>query len=161
VRIATAERPLQVLPADADLSKVRADLVATAADRFRMEALNEALSSPAYLIAKRFMGMVPPPPPGSGPDWVPPTPTALLMKSADGWLVATASGWRPAKADAAAEIDRAVSDPAFWNEAPVNLPCPDYGASLLLLKVPGKAETVRKSTCTSIADKAVLAALGA
>ena len=76
-------------------------------------------------------------------------------------MVAAAGGWRPASGDASAEIDRVVSDPAFWSEPPLNLPCPDYGASLLLLKVPDRAETVRKSSCTSAADKAVLAALRA
>ena len=156
-----APDPLEVLPADADLAAVRSDLLATAADRFGQAALDQALAAPTHLIAKRFMGMVPPPPPGAGPDWVAPTPTALLMKGAEGWVIATGTGWRPAKADAAAEIDQVIASPAFWSEAPTNLPCPDYGASLLLLKVPGKKETVRKSSCTSVADKAVLAALRA
>jgi hypothetical protein len=76
-------------------------------------------------------------------------------------MVATPAGWRPAKADAAAELNRIFVNPQFWSEPASVPPCPDYGASLLLLKLPGRAETVRNSTCTSIAEKAVFAALGA
>lgn len=160
VGIVTAERPLQVLPADVDLGEVRKDLLTTAAGRFGQAALADALAAPAHLIAKRFAGMLPPPPPGETmPEYVP--PAALLMKGNGGWMVATASGWRHASADVAAEIDRVIADPAFWSEPPTNLPCPDYGASLLLLKVPDRPETIRKSSCTSVADKAVLAALRA
>jgi hypothetical protein len=159
--LVSSGRPLDVRPADAGLATVRADLVATAADRFGRAALDQALAAPAHLIAKRFMGMVPPPPPGAGPDWVAPTPTALLMKTTGGWMVATPNGWRAARPEAAAEIDRVIANAGFWSEAPVNMPCPDYGSSQLLLKVPGKPETVRNSMCTSIAEKAVLAALNA
>jgi hypothetical protein len=76
-------------------------------------------------------------------------------------MVATAMGWRAAKAEAMAELDRVLSNPQFWSESAYVPPCPDYGASLLLLKLPAKAETVRQSTCTSVAKKAVFAALGA
>jgi hypothetical protein len=140
---------------------VREDLIATASDRWGLEALAEARAAPTYLIAKRFAGMAPPPPPGAGPDWVVPTPAALLMRRPQGWLVATESGWRAAKAEAAAEIDKVLNDPRFWSEPTTNAPCPDSGASLLLLKAAGKAETVRRSYCSSVADKAVFAALGA
>ena len=158
---ATAARPLDTLPAGADLALVRQDLLATAATPFGAKALDEALASPAFLIAKRFAGMPPPPPPGAGPDWRPPTPTALLVKRPEGWMVATAAGWRPANGDAAVELDQVLADPRFWKEPAYIPPCPDYGASLLLLKVPGKAQTVRNSACTSVAEKAVLAALRA
>lgn len=154
-------RPLDSLPGDADLGLVRTDLVATAADRFGSAAVQEAFAAPTYLIAKRFIGMAPPPPPGADARWVAPTPTALMRKNANGWMIATEHGWRQAKIDAAAEIEQVIADPAFWGEEPANLPCPDYGASLLLLKVPGKAETVRNSRCTSIGEIAVLAALRA
>lgn len=156
-----AARPLDTLPAGADLALVRQDLLATAANRFGAKALDEALASPTYLVAKRFAGMAPPPPPGAGPDWTPPTPAALLIKRPAGWLVATAGGWRLANADAAVELDQTLADPRFWKEPAYIPPCPDYGASLLLLKAPGKAQTVRNSTCTSVAEKAVLAALRA
>ena len=155
-------RPLDVLPAGADLALVREDLIATAAQRFGEGALAQARAAPTYLIAKRFAGMAPPPPPGAGADWTAPTPTALLMKGMDGWLVADGrGGWRAANAEAAAEIDQVIADRAFWSEPAASQPCPDYGASLLLLKVPGRSETVRKSMCTSVADRAVLAALRA
>lgn len=156
--IVTGQRPLQTLPAQADLREVRKDLLATAADRFGQDRLAEALAAPTHLIAKRFAGMLPPPPPGqSTPDYVP--PAALMMKSAQGWMIAAPTGWRPAKADQAAEIDRLIADPALWAEPATNFPCPDYGASLLMLKIPGKATIVRKSGCPDVADKAVNAAI--
>lgn len=154
-------RQLDTLPSGADLSLAGQDLITTASERFGSTALSQAQAAPTYLIAKRFVGMAPPPPQGAGPNWVPPTPTALLMRQPDGWMVATATGWRAAKADAAAELDRIFSNPQFWSESAYIPPCPDYGASVLLLKVPGRAETVRKSTCSSVAEKAVFAALGA
>ncbi len=158
--VITAERPLQTLPAKVDLSVVRSDLVATAGERFGTGALNEALAAPSYLIAKRFAGMLPPPPPGETTrEYVP--PAALMMKRGRTWMIATEAGWRPATADAVTEIDRVIADGSFWREPATNLPCPDYGASLLVLRVPGHRETVRKSSCTSIADRAVLAALRA
>lgn len=156
----TSLRPLDSLPAGANLALSRQDLMATASERFGAAALSQARATPAYLIAKRFAGMAPPPPQNAGPNWAPPTPIALLMKQSDGWMVATTTGWRPAKADAAAELDRVFSNPQFWSEPAYIPPCPDYGASLLLLKLPGKAETVRKSTCFSVSEKAVFAALG-
>jgi hypothetical protein len=156
-----AARPLDTLPAEADLELVRQDLIATASDRFGLEAVGDALANPNYLIAKRFAGMPPPPPLGAGPDWVAPTPTALLIKRQGRWMAATGNGWRPTKPDAAAELDQVLLDAGFWSEPAYVPPCPDYGASLLLLKMPGKIATVRKSTCTSVAEKAVFAALRA
>jgi hypothetical protein len=154
-------RSLDSLPAGANLTLARQDLIATASERFGTAALSQARVAPAYLVAKRFQGMAPPPPPDAGPDWVPPSPAALLRRKADSWMVATATGWRPANANAAAELDRVFSNPQFWTEPAYVPPCPDYGASLLLLKLPGRGETVRKSTCTSLAEKAVFAALSA
>ncbi|MBA3510757.1 hypothetical protein [Sphingomonas sp.] len=49
----------------------------------------------------------------------------------------------------------------FWSEPAYTPPGPDFGASLLLLKVPAKAETVRNSTCMSRASRIVEAALRA
>ncbi|QNM83276.1 hypothetical protein H8M03_02720 [Sphingomonas sabuli] len=156
--IVTADRPLQVTPGDAALSDVRNDLLVTATDRFGQARLDEALAAPATLIAKRFAGMLPPPPPGeTAPAYVP--PAALLMKGADGWLKATATGWTPLKAEQAAELDAVIANPAFWSESASVQACPDYGSSQLLLKTPGNPETVRNSQCTSVAEKAVQAAL--
>jgi hypothetical protein len=84
---------------------------------------------------------------------------ALLVKRAEGWLVATSTSWRPANLEIGAELDRAIADPAFWTEAAYTPPCPDFGASLILLKVPGKAETVRHSTCISRASRMAEVAL--
>ena len=148
----TADQPLQVLQAGVGLGEVRRDLIATAADRFGQAALEQAMSAPTHLIAKRFAGMLPPPPPGEETrEYVP--PAALLMKGPGGWASANATGWRPLRAEQAAEIERIIASSAFWSEAPTSLPCPDYGASLLMLKVPGKPETVRKSSCSSVATR--------
>jgi hypothetical protein len=153
--------PLESLPAGTDLQLVRSDLIATASGRFGAQALNEALGAQTYLIAKRFVGMPPPPPPGAGADWAPPTPTALLLKRDGAWMVATPSGWRAAKPEVAAELEKVIAAPSFWSEPAYTPPCPDYGASLLLVKTRNRAETVRNSTCSSDADKVVLAALRA
>jgi hypothetical protein len=152
--------PLDTLPAEADLARVRQDLLATAADRFGA-ALNEARAAPTRLVVKRFVGMAPPPPPGAGADWRPTPAAALLVKRAEGWMVATGTGWRPADREAATELDQLIDDAAFWSEPAYTPPCPDFGASLLLLKAPGHSETVRNSTCMSRASRIVEAALRA
>jgi hypothetical protein len=158
---ATPVRPLDTLPAGFDRALVRQDLLATAAGRFGAAALNAALAAPAHLIVKRFAGMAPPPPPGSGADWRAPTPSAILMRQRAGWSVATPAGWRPVSASSAAELDAILAGPEFWSEPAYTPPCPDFGASLLLLKIPGRAETVRNSTCNSQASRLVEAALRA
>lgn len=163
--VTTAEiargRPLDSLPSGADLALVRQDLLTTAADRFGRAALGWARRAPTHLIVKRFVGMAPPPPPGAGSDWRLTPAAALLVRRGGEWLVATGTGWRAAPAEIVAELDRAVADPAFWSEPSYTPPCPDFGASLLLLKVPGKTETVRNSTCMSRASRLVEAALRA
>jgi hypothetical protein len=162
--VTTAEasgRPLDTLPADAGLARVREDLLATAADRFGAGALSEARAAPAHLVAKRFVGMAPPPPPGARADWRPTPAAALLVRRAEGWMVATGTGWRRADQAAAAELDQLVAEPTLWSEPAYTPPCPDYGASLLLLKAPGHSETVRNSLCMSRASGIVEAALRA
>ena len=154
-------RPLDTLPGDADLARVRDDLLATAADRFGAAAVAEARAAPTHLVVKRFVGMAPPPPPGAGADWRPTPAAALLVKRAEGWMVATGSGWRPADGEAASELDQLIADAAFWSDPAYTPPCPDFGASLLLLKAPGQSETVRNSMCTSAASRMVEAALRA
>ena len=105
--------------------------------------------------------MVPPPPPGAAVDWRPVPAAAVLARRGDGWIVATAAGWRPATPGAARDIDQILADAAFWGEPAYTPPCPDFGASLLLLKAPAKPETVRNSTCMSEASRLVEAALRA
>ena len=158
---AAGAEPLSILPAEADLALVRRDLIATAEERLGSAMLAEALASPTHLIVKRFVGMAPPPPPGSGSDWAPRPAASVLVRGPGGWRVASASGWRGADAGAAAELDRLIADPLFWGEPPYTPPCPDFGASLLLLRAPGQIETVRNSTCSSRASQIVQAALRA
>lgn len=154
-------RPLDTLPAEADLARVREDVLATATARFGTGTLSEARAAPTHLVVKRFVGMAPPPPPGAGADWRPTPAAALLVKRAEGWMVATGNGWRRADQAGAAELDQLIADPAFWSEPAYTPPCPDFGASLLLLKVPGQSETVRNSMCMSRASRMVEAALRA
>ncbi|HUP67794.1 MAG TPA: hypothetical protein VM145_06265 [Sphingomicrobium sp.] len=154
-------RPLEVLQPGFDPALIRTDLIATARERFGAAAVQRALASPTHLFAKRFFGMGPPPPPGAPADWRPTMPAALLIKEGGHWLVATADGWRGARADAAAEIDAIMAKPGFWTEPVYTPPCPDYGADLLLLELPGKTETVRDSLCTSHSASIVQAALRA
>jgi hypothetical protein len=155
------ERPLAVMPAGLDVASVRADLVATARSNYGSAALARALGSPNYLIVKRFAGMVPPPPPGTPADWTPPTPTALLVKDGASWMVATANGWRPANAAAGNTINTILAEPQFRNEPAFTPPCPDFGSGNLVLKTPGRAETVRIAQCMSKAASLVEAALRA
>jgi hypothetical protein len=157
----SAARPLDTLPAETSLTVVRRDLFETAEERFGAALFETAREAPTYLIVKRFVGMAPPPPPGADVNWIPIPAAAMLARRAEGWMVATRTGWRPADADAAAEMDRIIADPGFWREPAYTAPCPDFGASLLLLKASGNAETVRNSTCMSNASRMVEAALRA
>lgn len=154
-------RPLDVLPPGFDPALVRSDLLATARERFGAAALDRATTAPTHLIVKRFAGMPPPPPPGAGPDWRTPTPAALLIRDSSGWLVATPDGWRAASAEAAAQLDFAITSQRLWSEPVYTPPCPDFGASNLLLKAPGRRETVRNALCSSGAADVVQLALSA
>ena len=154
-------RPLDTLPGGFDPALVRTDLVATARHRFGSAAVDRALGAGSYLIAKRFAGMAPPPPAGVGPDWRPSTPAALLIREQKGWMVAADGRWREAQPHAALELDALLADPRLWSEPAYIPPCPDFGANLLLLKVRGRAETIRNSTCTGVAANVVSAALRA
>ena len=149
------------MPAGLDVASVRADLMATARTNYGSAALDQALRNPTYLIVKRFAGMVPPPPPGTPADWAPPTPTALLIKDGNNWMVATANGWRPANADAAITINGLLAEPRFHDEPAYTPACPDFGSGNLVLKTPGRAETVRIAQCMSKAASLVEAALRA
>lgn len=152
-------RPLEILPAGADLRAVRADLLATARERYGAAAVERALAAPTHLIVKRFVGMSPPPPPGAGPDWRAPTPSALLIRDGGAWRTATPDGWRPARADAAARLDALLADARLRTEPAYTPPCPDFGASNLVLKLPGQPEAVRNALCSSAAADLVEAAL--
>ena len=158
---AAPNRPLAVLPAGLDPALVRADLLESARQRFGDAAVEQALGSPAYLIVKRFAGMAPPPPPGAGRDWEPPTPAAILIRSGDDWLVATATGWRPMNLGPGVEIHQILGNTKFWDEPEYIQACPDFGSSNALLKVSGRKETVRIAQCTSLAASLVDAALRA
>jgi hypothetical protein len=151
-------RPLDVLPAEARIADVEADLLATARERFGQTALDRAGRAPTHLIVKRFAGMLPPRPPGAGPA---PTPAALVIQENRRWLAATAEGWRDANPAAIAELEAIFVGEPFWGEGPFVPACPDFGASNLLLKMPGKARIVRSHQCSGASSRAVEAALRA
>jgi hypothetical protein len=161
VQATAIARPLDTLPADTDLATARLDLITTAEQRFGASLLEQARAAPIHLIVKRFLGMAPPPPPGADASWRLTPAAAMLVRRAEGWLVATSTGWRPATSEPGAELDRLIADAGFQQEPAYTPPCPDFGASLLLLKHLGKAETVRNSTCMSGASRVVEAALRA
>ena len=153
-------RPLDSISSNPPLATVRQDLIATARERFGSAAVERALKSPTFLFVKRFAGMVPPPPPGADLNWRPPTPSALLIKDEGQWLIAVSGGgWREAKAPVADELDLLLGEQRFWSEPSYIPPCPDFGASLVLLKVPTRREVVRTSTCSSRTATAVSSAL--
>ncbi len=129
-----------------DMPTVERELLATARERFGEAAVRRALGAPTYLFAKYYHGMLPPPPPGGAPPYKP--PMALLIRENGQWLAATDQGFRPARADITPQLDALLASPNFWAvSTTTGPPCPDAGASLLLLKVPSRPETVRTGTC--------------
>jgi hypothetical protein len=121
------------------------DLLATARDRFGEANVRRALAAPTYVFAKFYHGMLPPPQPGD-PPYKP--PMALLMRENGQWFAATATGFRPATANAVPKLEALLADRAFWATPNWTGPgCTDAGASLLMLKVPNRAEIIRHGTC--------------
>lgn len=161
VAVDTARRPLDTQSGEARMADIEADLLATARSVYGDTALVRALNAPKHLVIKRFIGMAPPPPPGAGADWRPPTPSALLMEEGGRWYAATAAGWRPASAEPIAEIEALLASEEFQAEAATIPACPDYGASNLLVKVPGRARTVRSHQCSSATTRVIEAAFRA
>jgi hypothetical protein len=141
------------------------DLLWSALQRFGEPLVRRALSADAYIFAKHYPGMMPPPPPGAGPDWkYPEPPTAVLFVENGTWVTATREGARQARAANVQTIRQVLSAQKFWGE-PVWAPpgCTDAGASLLLLKIPGRPEVVRSASCggTGASESIVFAALEA
>ena len=161
VGVVSQARPAGFRAAAIEIEQVEEDLLVTARDRFGETAVRQALAAPSHVIVKRFPGMPPPPPPGAGADWRPTNPVALLAKEGDRWFAATARGWREADAVATAVIEDTLTSEAFRVEPERIGPCPDYGASLLLAKVPGRQREVRSAHCTSQTDKIAYEALRA
>ena len=131
-------------------AETRASLEASARAQHGDALVDQALASPAFLIAKRYAGMLPPPPPDAGPDYRYPEPPTFVLVRRDGeWLGAAAGGgFVPLGGDKSARIEAALRDPGFW-KAPAWAPpgCTDAGASLIWLKLPGRPVQVRSGTC--------------
>jgi len=145
VRVIPSGSPPEMLQPGFEPVAVANNLLMSARDRFGESAVRRALSAPAYLFAKHFPGMLPPLPPGASP---PPIPTAMLMREGDRWVAATPDGFRSVLRDKSEAIDAILADRAFWaspDYAPPN--CTDAGASLLLVKLPGRPETARRGAC--------------
>jgi hypothetical protein len=141
------------------------NLLATARAKFGEAKVREALAAEAYLLAKAYPGMLPPPPPDAGPNWrYPDPPMAMLVRRGGAWLVATPDGWRAPRAESLATIQATLEDRLFWLEPEYAGPnCTDSGATLLMLKVPRRAEIVRRATCgaTGRGERLAFAAVNA
>ncbi|HXH53608.1 MAG TPA: hypothetical protein VNH53_09315 [Sphingomicrobium sp.] len=164
-RIIPAEPPPERIEWGFDKEATEYALLTSARAEFGETAVLRALAARTYLITKHYPGMRPPPPPDAGPNWrYPEPPTAMLIRESGGWLAATATGFRAARAEAVARIEAILADRAFWAEPEWAQPgCTDSGASLLMLKVPGRAEIIRRPSCgeTGRGEKLVFAALAA
>ena len=149
VPVAQPQATPEAIPPGFDPERVRSDLETTARQRFGDALTDRALGSPTYLFSKHYMGLAPPPvlqPDGSYKDREP--PMAMLIRENGQWLAATATGFRPAKPEAATAIDAMIADRAFWAEPAWAQPgCTDAGGSLLILKVPQRARIVRQGAC--------------
>jgi hypothetical protein len=137
------------------------NLLATARERYGEANVRRALAAPTYLFAKLYHGMLPPPAPGA-PPYQP--PMTLLIRENGQWLAASADGFRPAAPAAMAPVDALLADSAFW-AAPEwsDQRCPDAGATMLMLKVPGRPEVIRSGNCGNArpTEQLVYEALGA
>lgn len=146
-----------------DADEVRDDLYLSAQARFGIALTDQALASPAFLIAKHYSGM---PMPVSQPDgavlYAPP-PVAVLIRRGGGWLAARAGrGFEPVDPARGSALDAVLADPEFWRQ-PVHAgtQCTDAGASLLWLRLEGRPARVRRGSCgaTERTERLVLQAL--
>jgi len=164
-RVIPAGTEPEVLEWGFDRSAIERDLLLAARNRLGEATIRRALAAEGYIFAKFYPGMIPPPPAGAGPDWRPPEfPFALLFQEKGQWLAATRTGARPADPGAVAQIHALLADPAFWRQPQWAKPgCTDAGASLLMLKVAGRPETVRRGACgdTELNERLVSFALRA
>jgi hypothetical protein len=95
-------------------------------------------------------------------DWRPKFPFALLFEENGRWHAAEHSGVRTANPAAITAIKAAVADPGFWAQPSSTPPrCTDAGASILLIKLRGRGETLLRGSCgeTELTQRLVLAAL--
>ena len=159
------DRPSESMGPQFNPVTVQADLETTARQRFGEALVAQALASDAYLFAKHYMGL--PPPPIVQPDGsykYPDPPMAMLVRRDGQWHAAAADGFRLAKADKAAAIEAMVRDADFWAEPAWAQPgCTDAGGSLLMLKVPRLERIVRQGACgaTQRTERLVFLALEA
>ena len=149
-----------------DPAEVRRDLEGSARARFGDALVDEALASPAFVLAKHYYGLSPPPilqPDGS--YRFPEPPTAMLIRRDGAWLAARAGGgFAPVDPAKAAALEAALGEPAFRSEPAYLEPtCTDAGASLLWLKLPGRPTLFRKGACggTARTERAVFLVLDA
>jgi hypothetical protein len=97
-------------------------------------------------------------------DWRPKFPFVLLFEEKGQWLAATPSGVRPANPAAMGKVQATLSESRFWTQPSWTPPrCTDAGASILLIKVKGRKEALRRGSCgeTELTQRLVLAAIEA
>ena len=152
------------LEAGFDRAVIERDLLLTARSRVGEAAIRRALASQAYIFAKFYPGMMPPPPPGMPHDWKPKFPFTMLFRENGRWLVAAGNEVRSANAASVSRIEALLADEAFWRQPNWTAPqCTDAGASLLLIKLPRRTETLRRGSCgaTELTQRLVATALEA
>jgi hypothetical protein len=128
--------------------------------RFGGASVERALGAPTFLIVRRVIGMLPPPPPGN-PSYRPPDPTAVLFRTAGGWMTADASGFRPVKAGSGSALDALLASAEFRAPPTAVFPCPDFGAAMMLYRSPSTRKMVRTASCPNVVSRIVSAALDA
>jgi hypothetical protein len=140
-----------------DAAAIERELLVTARERFGEATVRRALATPTYIFAKFYHGMLPPPQPGD-PPYKP--PMALLVRDNGKWLAATSGGFRPARSEITVQLDTLLASRDFRATPVTGGPgCTDAGASLLMLKVPERPETVRTGTCGTTASNERVAML--
>lgn len=139
-------QPLRVISSDSALPTLRDDLISTAAARFGLLRLREAESARAVLMAKRFAGRGPLPPPSAGADWLPTPQFAFLVRRQSGWFIANPSGWRMLDSAMSVRLDQMVTEASLAGSQTDATACPDYGADVVLVRN-SRREQVRKAEC--------------
>jgi hypothetical protein len=152
------------LEAGFDRAAIERDLFLSARSRFGEAAIRRAFAADSYIFAKYYPGMMPPPPAGMPRDWQPKFPFALLFEEKGQWLAATPTGVRAVNPAALSKVQAALSEARFWTQPSWTPPrCTDAGASILLIKVKGRKEALRRGSCgeTELTQRLVLAAIEA
>jgi len=131
-------------------AKIRSDVEGSVREGFGDGTFQRAIAAEASVMAKLYQGL--PPPPVQQPDgsWkYPDPPLAVVLRENGRWYRADAAGVRAVQPAVAAEIEQLLASPQLWAEAErvAQGGCTDGGSSLLVIRYPGRGNTVRQGTC--------------